>query len=435
MQFRSTKSNNKEQVSFKEAILHCLPQDGGLYVPSSVMDMRHFFLHMDSDTAYYELVSTIAPVLLQGELNPLSASRVVESAFNFEPELKQLDEHFSILNLHNGPTGVFKDFGIAFLAAVIEELTKNNSQVMTLSAVRGNTGVSIAHAFYKRQNVVPVILYPSGPIHGLNPETFIQNGGNIIPVQVKGTFDDCQRLIRETINDLPFSNRYNITTADTLNPGRLLPQTFYYLYAFIKIKKYLKGELIFSVPCGNFGNLISGLYAWKFGMPVNGFIAAMNINNTFGDFIKGKNFLPKRPVSTISPALDIGFPSNYERLFSFYEESPAVMRNMVFPSSIDDRTTMETINDVWKKYNVLIDPHTAVAFASAKNIGESHGMDAHFVVLATSHPAKFQEVVSKAIGQEIQVPERLKTLRKKSEPIAIIDPQIDALESAIASCF
>jgi threonine synthase len=436
MQFRSTQSNSP-LVSFKDAILRCLPYEGGLYVPAVVTDMRQFFLYMDTSTAYPELVSTVAPILLQGELNPFSASRVVESAFDFEPELHHLDDRFSILNLYNGPTGVFKDFGIALLASVMEELLKNNGRSMVLSAARGDTGISIANAFTGRNNIICCLLYPSGPIRGLDPSTFVPKGGNIIPIQVRGTFDDCQRLIREALNDRVFAERYGLTTANSVNPGRLLPQAFYYLYAFIKVKKYLQGDLLFSVPCGNFGNLISGLYAWKFGMPVKGFIAAMNANNAFGDFFKGKEFKPQHPIATISPALDVSVPSNYERLLSFYQEAPAVMRNMVFPASIDDQLTIETMDHIWKQYGILLDPSGAVAFAAAERILASHNFEGntHIVVLATGHPAKDAQLVSKATGQTVQMPLHLAMLRKKADPLAIIDPYLDALEGAIASCF
>jgi threonine synthase len=402
-----------------------------------MVDMRQFFLYMDSNTSYPELVATVAPALLQGELNPFSASRVAESAFDFEPELKQLDEHFSILNLYNGPTGVFKDFGIAFLAAVMEELLKNNGPAMILSAARGDIGVSIARAFYKRQGITSVILYPSGPIRGLEPETFVPNGGNIIPIQVRGTFDDCQRLITETIMDKPFAERYGITSANAINPGRLLPQAFYYLYAFIKLKKYLKGELLFSVPSGNFGNLIAGLYAWKFGMPVNGFIAAMNANNAFGDFIRGRKFKPRPLIVTNSPALDVSVPSNYERLASFYEEAPAVMRNMVYPEAVDDQATLEAMEQAWKRYNILLDPHGAVALAAAERVAAAHDFydHIHTVILATGHPAKEAALISKATGQTVEIPDKLSMLHKKADPLALIEPHTDALQGAIASCF
>jgi threonine synthase len=436
MQFRSTKVTGPE-VSFKDAVLRCLPGDGGLYVPSSAPDMRQFFLYMDADTRYPELVATVAPALLQGELNPFSASRVAESAFNFEPELLRLDERFSVLSLYNGPTGTFKDFGIAFIAAMLEELLKNSDRAMILSATRGDTGVSMAQAFHRRRGIYAVMLYPSGPIRGLDPQSFVPNGGNIIPIQIRGTFDDCQRLVTETLLDRPFAERYGVTSANSINPGRLLPQAFYFLYAFIKLKRELRGDLFFSVPSGNFGNLIAGLYAWKFGMPVNGFIAAMNIYNAFGDFIRGGEFRPRPPVSTNSPALDVGFPSNYERLAAFYGEAPAVMRNMVYPEAITEGATEAAVTRAWKKYGILIDPHGAVAFAAAEKLCAAGGAGdhAHAVILATGHPAKEGDLVSKCTGQDLDIPGKLAALQKKVDPIALIDPQIDALESAIASCF
>jgi threonine synthase len=400
------------------------------------MDIRQFFLYMDSGTTYPELVAAVAPTLLQGELNPFSASRVAESAFHFEPELIRLDDRFSLLNLYNGPTGTFKDFGIAFLAAVMEELLKNSEQAMILSAARGDSGVSMARAFSGRKGIYSVMVYPSGPIWGLDPSTFASRGGNIIPIQIRGTFDDCQRLVNETINDRSFAERYGVTSANAINPGRLLPQTFYYLYAFIQIKKRLRGELIFSVPSGNFGNLIAGLYAWKFGMPVNGFIAAMNANNAFGDFIRGKEFVPRPLITTNSPALDVSVPANYERLLSFYEEAPAVMRNMVYPASITDEVTLATMEKVWKQYQIIIDPHTAVAFAAAESLSASREWNgqAHTVVLATGHPAKEAALVLDATGQSITTPEPLMGMGKKTDPVAVIDPQLAALEGAIASC-
>jgi threonine synthase len=397
--------------------------------------MRQLFLHMDSDTSYPELVAAVAPALLQGELNPFSASRVAESAFDFEPELIRLDERFSVLTLYNGPTGVYKDFGIAFLAAVMEELLKNNGRVMLLSAVRGDTGVSIAHAFRQRQGITAVLLYPSGPIRGLDPAAFVPNGGNIIPIQVKGTFDDCQRLINEAIKDRPFAERYRITSANAINPGRLLPQSFYFLYAFIKLKKHLSGELVFSIPSGNFGNLIAGLYAWKFGMPVNGFIAAMNRNNAFGDYIQGKEFVPRPLITTNSPALDVSQPSNYERLASFYQEAPAVMRNMVYPESVDNEQTLEAMRLAWTKYQLLLGSPSAVAFSAAQKLAASRDFNGHVVIFATGHPAKNADLILETTGQKVAIPKRLAMLQKKSEPIAIISPQLDALQGAIASCF
>ena len=405
-------------------------------MPSAVPDMRQFFLHMDEKTTYPELVAAVTPGLLEGDLNPLSASRVASSAFDFEPELIRLDEDFSVLTLYNGPSGVFKDFGVAFFGAVLEELLRNAGRTMVVTAVRGDTGISLTGALQNRKGISSVLIYPSGHIRGLDEAEFITNGGNTIPIQVRGGFDECARLISELINDRPFAERYSVTSGNTINPCRVLPQAFYYLFAFIKIKKFLKGKnLIFSVPSGNFGNFISGLYAWKFGMPVNGLIAAMNSNDAFGEFFRGGQYVQRPVVTTNSPALDVARPINYERMVSFYEESPAVMRNMVFPRSINDEETLQTMEWVWKQYGILIDPHGAVAFAAARKLLDSSSRDSHCVILATGHPAREAEMVSRATGQIVELPDRLRNLRKTVNPIALIDPQLDALESAIASCF
>ena len=416
--------------------MRCLPSDGGLYVPAKAADMRQFFMYMDDQTSFHELVAAAAPVLLQGALNHFSTAKVTESAFEFQPELTQLDENFSLLTLYKGPTGNYEDFGIGFLAAALEELLKNNSPTLVLSAARGNSGISLGRAFQGRSRLTSIMLYPSGPIRGLDSAWLVPNGGNIIPIQIKGTYDDCQRLINEVISDRSFAQRYNITSAGAINLGRLLPQAFYYLYAFMKLRKQLSGDLVFSIPSGNFGNLTSGLYAWKFGLPASGFIAAMNANNAFGDFILGRDFEKRPTVATNSPALDVGYPSNYARLRSFYNEAPAVMRNMVFPASVDDNETLKAMEQAWKQYGILLDPQGAVAFAAARDFSKSGKFsNAHVVILATGHPAREAGLVKTATGQKVPLPENLTLLKKEANPIALIDPLLDVLENTIASCF
>jgi len=455
MQFRSTNSSESSEiqgplVSFKDAVLHCLPPDGGLYVPDSAMDIRQLFLYMDEEIIFSDLVAAVAPSLLEGGFNPLSASRVAESAFNFEPELIRLDDDYSLLNLCNGPTGIYKDFGIAFLAAMLEELHKDSHPALVLAAALADTGVSTAYALSGRKGISTILVHPAesaalpvtlpaaGPGSEIDPATLpaaiVSNSGSVISVQVQGTFADCQRLVNQTISDRAFANRCHITSANTINPGRLLPQAFYYLYAFIKIKKRLTGGLAFSIPCGNFGNFISGLYAWKFGMPVNGFIAAMNANNALGDFIKGGTFTPRPVIKTNSPALDVSIPLNFSRLESFYRESPAVMRNIVYPASVDDELTLRTMERVWKKYHLHIDSHTAVAFAAAEQTAAKLDWkgNVHTVVLATGHYAREAELIRKATGENVA---EMLSIQQKIEPIAVISPNLDAFKGIITRCF
>jgi threonine synthase len=432
-------------ISFKEAVLHCLPREGGLFIPESAPDLRPFFLHMGEETTFSELAAAVTPLFFEGELNPLAASRVAERAFNFEPELVRLDETYSILNLYNGPTGVFKDFGISFLAALLEELL-NGEKAMVVAAARGHTGAAIARAFQNRQGITTVLLYPDEPIYGLDSRSYVPQGGYLIPIRVKGSLDDCQKLVSALINDRTFAEQYRLTAANAINVGRLLPQSFYFLYSFIKLKKYITGELVYSIPSGNFGNLIAALYAWKFGMPVNGLIAAMNVNNSFGELIKDgtiadyhgeflKAAVNKNAafVSTITPVLDINYPSNCERLASFYKSAPAVMRNMVFPKNVDDTSTLQTMKTVWDKYGIHLDPHGAVAFAAAEQIASSTDFYGHIVVLSTAHPAKYSDLAFKASGKRPVLPEHLASLDNKAEPIAEVEPDLEGLESVIAS--
>jgi threonine synthase len=444
MRFVST-NNVNPAVSFKTAVLRCLPEEGGLFVPESAAgpadrgspDLRQFILHMDEKTGFFELVSSLIPMLFEGELNPVSASRIAENTADFEPELIRLDSGISILNLYNGPTGTFLDFAIAFLAALLEELLSSGGvpRAMVISAVRG-TGISVARAFLARRGITAALLYPENfPILGIDPKDCIDRGGNIIPIQVKGTADDCQDLVSAVINDRPFAGRYNITSANAVNPGRLLSQVFYFLYSFIHLKKNLAGDLLFSVPTGNLGTLIAGLYAWKFGMPVNGFIAAMNSNNAAGSFIRGEGFRPRPLIATNSPVLDIARPSNLQRLETFYREAPLVMKNMVFPESIDDSLTLATIKQVRERHGLFLDPQTAVAFAAAGKIAAGRDFDGSVVVFATEHPSRYAQTIYRATGERIAVPDNLKALEQKIEPVARINNDLESLENAITGCF
>jgi threonine synthase len=325
----------------------------------------------------------------------------------------------------------------------MEEFLKNRPPVMVISAAQGDIGTSIAAAFNRRKNMIAVILYPEGAVRGIDTEALLKNGGNIIPIQVRGSLDDCTRLIYELVQDQSFALRYHITSANAINPGRLLSQAFYYIYAFVKLKAALPGSLYFSVPCGNFGNLIGGLYAWKFGLPVNGFIAAQNRNHPMKDIADAESRSresrqnARRPIPTCAPALDVTYPANWERLESFYKEAPAVMNNMVLQQVIDDKTICEAMEDAWKKYGIELDPHGAVAFAAAQKTAQDKKLkdEGHIVILSTGHAGNYPELNANITGKDAAVPERLMLLRKTATPCAVIDNDLTALETAIAASY
>ena len=415
MHFCSANSNSPP-VSFKEAVLNCLPEDGGLYIPGKTIDMRQFFLYMDEETSFTDFMETVAPILFDNELNPLSAAIAAKNVFSFEPALVRLDDDFSILRLDDGPTGFYKDYGINFLAGSIEELQKNNGQSIVLAAVDGNTGISMANAFSGKNNIISVLVYPSGPVYGLDPSCFVSNGGNIIPIQAQGSPKDCRELIYKFLAVRTFAGRH-VTSANAVNPGRLLPQILYFLYAFIKIKKFISGGLAFSVYCENFSNLIAGLYAWKFCMPVHGFIAAVN-----------------SIVNINSLAVNVNLPSNLNHLAYFYNDAPAVMRNMIYEVPYNEELIFETIRKVWKKYALFIDSCTAAAFAAAEQTLREQNWkgQVHTIILATGHYAKEPDLIFKATGEKISVPKKFQSLKQSFEPMAVIPPDLDSLKNIIA---
>ncbi|MDR2601301.1 MAG: pyridoxal-phosphate dependent enzyme [Spirochaetaceae bacterium] len=438
MLLKSTNPQDAAYVSFKDATLKCLPKTGGLYVPASMPDVRHIIYAMDERTFYPDLLAPLTASLLESEMDSAAARRVSDNCASIQPELQVLDERFSILHLCRGPTGSFKDFGITFLSAVLEEIAPKDEHLVVASSVVGSLGTSLAHAFGMRKNISCVLLYPQGDFYGLSPQMLQRpgGGGNIIPIRLKNSSpDDCAALLTDLISDEQWTGRYPTTSANAINPSIFLPQSFYYVYAFIKLKKLLTGELFFSVPSGHFGNLISGLYAWKFGLPVNGFIAAMNVNNALDDLWKEPQTQKRIPARTISPALDVSYPGNHRQLISLYNEVPSVMRNMVFPKVETDAETEDAIDYAWRRYNILIDPHTAVAFSAALKFSSGKNFDGHIVILSTGAAAKAPSLIRRVTGREIYVPAHLAELQKKSEPLAEIPCELDFLESAIASCF
>ncbi len=397
----------REPVNFRAALFSGLAPDGGLYFPADHPDLTDLIAAFDESVTFNDLAAAVSAALLAPEIDTAAAQRVAARAFSFAPRLVRLDDRMLLLELFHGPTCAFKDFGAHFLAAAMEELLAGE-RCQILVATSGDTGSAVAHAFHNRANIDVILLYPSGRVSALQEQQLTTLGGNVHALEVKGSFDDCQRLVKASCRDRHLRTALRLTSANSINIGRLLPQSFYYLYAAAQRSRLRQNMPWFCVPSGNFGNLTAGLYAWHWGMPAAGFIAATNINDVIPDYLRSGVYSPRPSLRTLSNAMDVGHPGNFERMEQLFAGDWRAMRAVVKNGVVTDERTLWSIHQVHRRFGQLVDPHTAVGCAVAQDfIGEKTGGEAQVVVLATAHPGKFAETVQRATGQAPELPERL----------------------------
>ncbi|HTH14009.1 MAG TPA: threonine synthase [Spirochaetia bacterium] len=416
MKFISTR-NPELRVSFEEALFQGLAPDGGLYVPEEDLELQTHFKALGKDASFHEIAALVTAYLLKGELDAGAVHRIVKNAFPFEPKLVMVDDQLSILELYHGPSCAFKDFGASFLASAMEEfLAKSNRKAVILVATSGDTGSAVATAFHNRKNIEVVILYPSGRVSPLQEKQLTTLGGNITALEVTGSFDDCQRMVKQAFVDPDLAKAFPLTSANSISLGRLIPQSFYYIWAFAQLKERLKEEFFFCVPSGNFGNLTAGLWAWKWGLPVTGFVAATNANDVVPEYLESGIYAPRPSRLTLSNAMDVGSPSNFERMEHLFHKNWNLMRSLVFGDRVTDAETLEVMRDVKATHNMFLCPHTAVGYKAARRFLEREARDnGHVCVLSTAHPAKFIEVVEQATGQVPDLPPSLAAAASKEK--------------------
>lgn len=428
MKFISTRNPKAEPVDFGDAVLHGLASDGGLYHPSVEPDLRSLIRSFGSDSSFVDVAGAMIQALFPNQYDATGARNLALTAFPFEPRLTRLQPGLVILELFHGPSCAFKDFGASFLAAVMEEqLVRRNRRAVILTATSGDTGSAVAHAFHGRDNIDVVILYPSGRVSPLQEQQLTTLGGNVTALEVKGTFDDCQRMAKEAFVDSELRETLSLTSANSINVGRLIPQSFYYLWAFAQLKEQLQDELVFCVPSGNFGNLTAGVLAWRWGMPVSDFIAATNSNDVIPEYLKTGRYSPRPSIATPANAMDVGNPSNFERLQAIFSGGALDINSVVSGVAVDDETIYRTMKSVYSDTGEFICPHTATGvFASRQRLATEPGSDITIVTLATAHPGKFVEVCRHAVGSEPEIPERLaRLLTREKESIQVGTSQAD----------
>lgn len=419
MQYYST-NDRSLRVDLKEAVLRSLPADNGLYMPVELPQVTGDFWDNYRDLSFQEIGINVAKAFFGEDVPESAIGDIVNGTLEFDAPLVKISEQDHILELFHGPTLAFKDFGARFMARLMAWLTRNEDQMLTvLVATSGDTGGAVASAFHNVPGTRVVILYPKGKVSGLQEKQLTTLGGNITALEVDGSFDDCQTLVKSAFLDRELSEQLNLTSANSINLSRLVPQSFYYIHAARQLDE---GTLpTFVVPSGNFGNLTAGLLAMKLGLPVEQFVAATNINDVIPAYLDSGNYESRPSVATISNAMDVGAPSNFVRLKELFGDSFEELRNHISGLAFDDKETRAAIREVKDTTGYTIDPHGAVGWLAA-NFWRQAKPESNTITLETAHPAKFLDVMEEELGVgSVDIPERLAVLADKQKAATPLD--------------
>lgn len=408
-------NNPALQVDFKEAVFNSMPQDKGLYMPLVIPEPDTHFIEEIEKYSLPEIAFRVASRVLQGAIPDDDLKSIVEDAINFPAPAVRLDDQTYVLELFHGPSLAFKDFGARFMSRVMGYFMEEGEKTLNvLVATSGDTGGAVALGFLGVPDTQVTILYPKGKVSPIQELQLTTNGQNIRAVEVDGTFDDCQALVKQAFTDRDLNEKFRLTSANSINIARLIPQTFYYFNAYAQLKRQGKTEVVFSVPSGNFGNIGAGLLAWKMGLPVKQFIAATNANDTVPSFFKTGMYEPRPSIATLSNAMDVGNPSNWVRIMNLFGGELEKVKEVVTALSYSDRETREAVEEVFEQYNYVVCPHTAIAWKAIADYRKLSGDESSTAVfLSTAHPCKFPDIYDGELAGKLTVPEQVKDLEGK----------------------
>jgi threonine synthase len=409
-------NNPESRVSFKEAVFNSMPQDKGLYMPEYIPRLSDTFLNNLDSYSLPEIAFHVAQNLIGDDIPEEDLKTIIYDAINFYAPIEKLEDKVYVLELFHGPSLAFKDFGARFMSRVMSYFLKEGEkQLDVLVATSGDTGGAVALGFLGVPNTRVTILYPKGKVSDIQELQLTTNGQNIRALEIDGTFDDCQALVKQAFTDAELNEKYRLTSANSINIARLIPQTFYYFNAYAQALKQGKSKVVFSVPSGNFGNLGAGLLAWKMGLPVHQFIAATNANDTVPQFLKTGVYEPKPSVATLSNAMDVGNPSNWVRIADLFKEDPDQLKALIKGYSYTDEETSAAIEAIYTSYKYVACPHTAIAWRALKDFQKENSNDATGIFLSTAHPCKFPDAYSDEIAAKIDQPAQVKELQAKQK--------------------
>jgi threonine synthase len=409
------------QVTFKDAVIKGIAPDKGLYFPESITPLPSSFFEKIEELSNHEIAFEAIGQFVSEEIPETILKDILSDVLDFDFPIVEIEENVATLELFHGPTMAFKDVGARFMAHCLGHFSSNTeNQVTVLVATSGDTGGAVANGFLGVKGVKVVILYPSGKVSDIQERQLTTLGKNITALKVNGTFDDCQKMVKTAFLDEELLKNMQLTSANSINVARWLPQLFYFLFAYKQLKSKGK-ELIFSVPSGNFGNICAGMVAQRLGMPVKHFVASTNVNDTVPEFMRTGNYTPKPSTATISNAMDVGDPSNFIRIRHLFEDNFDTLGQSLSSYSFTDAETKQAMKEIYGSTGYITDPHGAVGYLGLKkyqnNYPETYG-----VFLETAHPVKFLDVVEETIGFALDIPEQIqKVMDKEKKSVKITE--------------
>ena len=411
-------NHNSQKVNFENAIMNGLAPDKGLYYPESIPKLSKKFINNIQNLNNNEIAYTAIKPFIGNCIDEKNLNKIILDTLSFEFPLKEIENNINCLELFHGPTLAFKDVGARFMARCLGYFTQNkrSKKITVIVATSGDTGSAVANGFYNIEGIDVVILYPKNKVSQIQEKQLTSLGKNITALEINGNFDDCQDMVKTVFVDPQINSEIDITSANSINIGRWLPQVFYYFFSYKElVKNKLKNKkLVFSVPSGNFGNICAGILSKIMGLPINHFVSSTNINNVVPTFLKTGRYIPKKTKKTISNAMDVGNPSNFIRIQNLYNKDFHKLKKSMSGYYFSDSETSNEIFNVYKKHNYILDPHGAIGYLGLKKF-LSLNKNFFGVFLETAHPVKFMEIVEKKIKDKISIPNQIKDIINKTK--------------------
>lgn len=425
MQFTSTRNSNLK-VSFSQAVRDCIPDDGGVFVPSSIEDMRRWIYYIDETTSFASIAGSLTSALMHEEFSPIICETIATAAFPVEPVVKQLDGSLFMTEMYHGFTGCHRDYGVSYLVSYLETtLQLKGGKAVFLDFTHGGLGALLSKILKGKKNIKAVLVYQKGTVRGLDEESLAWNGGNIYPVEMEGSEAEIKAAISEVFADREFVQTNGLTVANTTNVCRLLGQIFFFPYSFAQVKKKFNGEFYYAMGAGNYGSLMAGLYSWRFALPVNGFYVPSTTalaRSANGSPVVLDSLVDLKVRGETNPAV----PANLERLESFFGKNEMMMRNFIYPCDVSEEQRDAAAKELYMKYGIFADKETASAYAVVKeNCSEVFDEDGAFILTAYNHPSLSSDYCRHVIGEAPEMPDEIKA---SFVPVQLRRPVIASVE-------